>query len=397
LVKTLADVYSTIDSGSAALIVSLDLSAAFDTVCHEILLDRLEKMLGISGIILEWISSYLSGRSQTVSIAGHQSPSSPLTVGVPQGSVLGPLLFTSYIAPVSKLVSSFGLHQQQYADDTQVYLALSRSDPQMSLNTLRDCLSSLRCWFAHNDLTINPSKSEAIIVATAQRVKKLSASGLTTVSVAGTPVSLSPELTTLGLKLDNSLTFHKHVQMVSRSCMYHIRALKHIRHLLSQQDANTIASCLIHSRLDYLNSVLYNTAASNIGCLQRLQNSAARVVLLAPRHTSTKHLLTSLHWLPVKYRIEYKVACLTHNILTYEQPSYLYQLIHQYVPTRTLRSSDQHLLCVPRTHLRLADQSFTTASPTVWNSLPLNLRSVKSSDSFRRGLKTHLFSAAHAS
>jgi len=219
----------------------------------------------------------------------------------------------------------------------------------------------------------------------------LSSSGCTSVSLADTPVPLSSEITSLGLTIDRSLTFCKHVQQVSRSCIYHLRALKHIRHLLSQQDANTIAVSLILSRLDYLNSVLFNTSASNIRSLLRLQNWAARVVLLSPRHSSSHNALSTLHWLPIKYRIDYKLSCLVHSILNYQQPAYLHQLLHHYAPKRTLRSSDQLLLLVSRTHLRLTDQSIASAAPAVWNSLPLHLRATKSNDSFRKNLKTHLF------
>jgi hypothetical protein len=397
LLKTLSDVYSSIDGGASALIVSLDLSAAFDTICHTTLIRRLEAMFGISGNMTNWISSYLSGRTQNVFLGGHLSTQSILAVGVPQGSVLGPLLFTSYIAPVASLVSTFGLLHQQYADDTQVYLSVSKSDPHLAINNLQACLSSLRCWFAQNGLAINPVKSEAILVSTAQRAKQLTTSGLTSVSVAGAPVAISSKITTLGLTIDKSLTFSKHVQNVSRSCMFHIRALKHIRHLLSQNDANTLATCLINSKLDYLNSALYDTTVSNINSLQRLQCMAARVVLSVPHRTPSSHSLSTLHWLPIKYRIDYKIACLTHSVLTHKLPSYLFDLIHPYTPSRNLRSSEQNLLSVPRTHLRLCDQSFAVAAPKVWNSLPLDLRNNKSRDSFRSGLKTHLYSLAFAS
>jgi hypothetical protein len=329
-----------------------------------------------------------------VSLSGYQSSHSTLTSGVPQGSVLGPLLFTSYISPVSALVSTFGLNQQQYADDTQIYLTLSKTDPQSSMNTLHHCLSSLSLWFAQNGLALNPTKSDAIITSTAQRIKKLNASGITEVTVDTSHVKLSADITTLGLTLDNSLTFSKHVKTVSRACMFHIRALRHIRHIISQQDANIIASCLINSKLDYLNSVLYNTSTSNINSLQRLQNTAARVVLLAPYRTSTSELLTTLHWLPVKHRIDYKIACITHTLLSHKQPPYLSELVHHYIPNRALRSSEKHLLAIPCTHLKLSDQSFAVAAPKVWNSLPEHLRTTTSCELFRSELKTHLFSQA---
>ena len=392
--KTLSDIYQTIDSGSAALAVSLDLSAAFDTVCHKTLLSRLENMFGLSGTVLNWVTSYLSDRSQFVTVDGHKSPVAQLTTGVPQGSVLGPLLFTSFTSPVSQLISSFNLSHQQYADDTQVYVSLSKTDPTASISLLQDCLMALRCWYAQNDLTINPSKSDAILLATAQRTKTLASQGLLEVSVAGCPVPLTNSLTTLGITLDSSLTLSKHVKTVACSSMFHVRALKHIRPLLSQQDSNTLASCLIQSKLDYLNSVLYNTSAANIQSLQRVQDAAARVVLKAPYRSSSSHLLSTLHWLPIQHRIKYKIASLTHTLLNQKQPAYLHDLLTPYTPARTLRSSDHHLLTIPRTHLRLCDQSFSVAAPMVWNSLPLSMRTNTSIKSFRSQLKTHLFTLA---
>src|SRR6187399_1042686 len=116
IIKTLSDMYKSIDTGTSTLAVALDLSAAFDTVCHSTLLSRLQYSFGISGTALEWISSYISGRSQFIAAGGQKSSTQSLTFGVPQGSVLGPLLFTTYTSPTHHLVSTFGLSQQQYAD-----------------------------------------------------------------------------------------------------------------------------------------------------------------------------------------------------------------------------------------------------------------------------------------
>jgi hypothetical protein len=391
--KTLSDVYRTIDSGSSAMVVSLDLSAAFDTVSHETLLARLHKMFGLSGNTLNWISSYLSNRTQSVSVDDHCSPPSQLSSGVPQGSVLGPLLFTAYTSPVFSLISSFGLGQQHYADDTQVFTALSKTDPHLALHTLQNCLSALRLWYAQNSLTINPSKSEAMCISTHQRLKTISSLGINSVSVAGSPVSLCKKQVTLGLNLDNTLTFTNHIQFVVRSSMFHVRALRHIRPLLNQHDASIIASSLIHSKLDYLNSVLHNTSTANIQALQRTQNAAARVCLRSSRNASTSKLLSTLHWLPVKYRIVFKIATLTHSALYLKQPAYLHDIHHLYTPSRELRSSDQHLLVLPRTHLHLTDQSFEIAAPSIWNALPLEMRTIASPESFRSKLKTHLFAS----
>ena len=137
-----------------------------------------------------------------------------------------------------------------------------------------------------------------------------------------------------------------------------MRALKHIRHLLTEQDASAIAVSLVQSKLDYCNSLLYNTSTANLHSLQRIQNNLARIVTQQKWTTNSSTLLRKLHWLPVKHRIRYKIACLTHTAIHFNQPSYLHDTLQLHQPTRSLRSSDKLLLDKPRTHLHLTDQSF---------------------------------------
>ena len=318
----------------------------------------------------EWISSYISGRSQFIAAGGQKSSTQSLTFGVPQGSVLGPLLFTTYTSPTHHLVSTFGLSQQQYADDTIIYLSLEKSNPHCSLSKLENCLSALRLWFAQNSLTINPSKSVSTMFSTAPRIAKLEANGLKTVSVAGSSITIDKDFTTLGVTLDSNLSLTKHVKQTVRSSYFHLRALRHIRHLLTDDNAKTIGAALIRSKLDYCNSILYDTSQDKLKSLQRVQNSLARIISNPSRPMPTSFLLSSLHWLPVKSRITYKIACLTHTALHDHQPSYIAQLLHSHTPTRCLRSSDQLLLTIPRTHFQISDRSFDVAAPKIWNSLP---------------------------
>jgi hypothetical protein len=384
----LSDTYITIDKGESILLVALDLSAAFDTVHHDTLLRRLEYTYGITDSALNWIKSYLSSRSQFVSISGNKSL--PLTLGVPQGSVLGPLLFSTYTSPVASLVSSFRLKQQQYADDTQLYISVQNSNHNPSLTSIQTCLSALCLWYAKNGLCINPSKSESVLFSTSNRLKVLKETGLDTISVCQSAIPISSSMTTLGVNIDSTLTMSKHVKATVKACNHHIRAIKHIRHLLTTEDASSLAVSLIHSKLDYCNSLLYNTSISNAKSRQRIQSNLARLVLQPSSPTSAETLLQTLHWLPVQHRITYKIACLTHAALKTKQPAYLSDLLHPYKPNRTLRSSDKHLLTVPRTRLSLTSQSFHLAAPTIWNSLPLHLRQSTDMKHFKSALKTHL-------
>ena len=146
------------------------------------------------------------------------------------------------------------------------------------------------------------------------------------------------------------------------------------------------------SKLDYCNSLYFNLPKSSLKRLQRVQSSLACAVVPSTRYTD--HItptLRKLHWLPIDERITFKIASLTYKTLNYKQPTYLLELLHPVVPTRTLRSSTQQLLKIPAIKSQIGRRSFSFSAPTVWNSLPLSLRSSPSLDLFLSRLKTHLF------
>ena len=145
-----------------------------------------------------------------------------------------------------------------------------------ALSQLEQCLHSLHNWFCINGMALNPDKSDAVWFSSTQRARTLHP--LASVNIAGTQVSISDTITTLGVKLDSQLTFNSHISSVSKSCYYHIRSLRHIRKSLTDDMAKSIAVSLISSRLDYANSLLYGISQTNIGKLQRIQNSLARLV-----------------------------------------------------------------------------------------------------------------------
>ena len=165
LLLALDNIYHATDKGSSTVLISLDLSAAFDTIDHTILLSRLQTSFGISGLTLAWFHSYLEGRSQFVHIGCSTSTVTLCTMSVPQGSVLGPMLFSLFISPIAYIVSSYGLLQQQYADDNQLYVAISKDNYDTPVAKLELCLSTLHTRFCYIRLALNPDKSEAIVLA----------------------------------------------------------------------------------------------------------------------------------------------------------------------------------------------------------------------------------------
>jgi hypothetical protein len=392
LLKILDDLYRIIDSKSAAVLIGLDLSAAFDTIDHSVLIERLKSTFGITGMASSWLQSYLSNRTQFVKIGEDISQVSAVTIGVPQGSVLGPFLFSAYVSPISDIISSHGVQFHQYADDTQLYTAVKSEADAHSLRKLELCSCAVRDWFAMNGMLLNPEKSEVLLVARKAVADKFSnGSG---VAVAGSHITFSMKLKSLGVTLDQTLSFDQHVTDVVKASNFHMKALRHIRPVLNRSVANTIACSIVTTRLDYCNSLLYGTSAANITKLQRVQNNLARIVTGAKRRDHITPVLRDLHWLPVAKRIEYKVALLTHKVLHQKQPQYLSELVGVYQPARTLRSSSQHLATRPTvTKTKLGQRSFTHAAAATWNSLSTDLRAITEEKNFKAKLKTYLFSS----
>ena len=199
-----------------------------------------------------------------------------------------------------------------------------------------------------------------------------------------------------GVVLDRRLTFHKHVLVVARSCNYHAQAIRHIRHLLATELAQTLACSLILSMIDYCNAVLHGAPSYSMKKLQRVQNNAARIVLEAPRRSHASRLLRTLHWLPVQQRIDYKVALLAFKVRSTSKPSYLRLLIQDREHGRNLRSTTT-ALCQPFTTTTFAERAFRCSAPAVWNSLPQTVLSSDSVAVFKVRLKTFLFSQAFSS
>jgi hypothetical protein len=385
--KILDDLYRIVDDRRSAVLIGLDLSAAFDTIEHDILIDRLMTVFGVSGMALRWIETYLTDREQYVSVGGERSATTRCVYGVPQGSVLGPFLFSVYVSPIADVITSHGVQFHQYADDTQLYVAVkSESD----LKKLEECTIAVTGWFTQNGMLLNPDKSEVLLVARKANAGKFAdGSG---VRVAGSDITFSVQLKSLGVILDQTLSFDQHVANIIKSSNFNIRALRHIRPMLNQSVANTVACSIFSSRLDYCNSLLFGVSTNNIQKLQRVQNTLARVVAGSKRRDHIKPVLRDLHWLPVARRIDYKVALITYKVLITGQPAYLRNLVTEHKPTRHLRSENQRLLAKP-TGLTsaLGSRAFTRSSETVWNSLPEPVRKSESIKMFKSKLKTWLF------
>ena len=350
----------------------------------------------MSGLALKWFRSYLTGRCQQVCIQDKFSNPVSLKYGVPQGSVLGPILFTLYTSPLSNLISRNHISHHLYADDTQVYVSFSLSNAVSSLEKLKTCISQIFGWMTDSKLKLNPTKTEFLLIGS--KLQRSKFSDFFPIEILNNLTTPSHSARNLGVCFDSNLNYKDHISQTCKTCFYHIRNLRRIRKFLSLGTAKTVASALINSRLDYCNSLLYGLPSRDLSKLQRVQNSLARVICRASRFSSSKPLLKKLHWLPIVYRIDYKICSLVYNSLSTGQPTYLSELIKLATNgTRQLRSSDTTKFITPKVRTNWGQRAFQVAGPATWNALPPSVKAAKTTDTFKKLLKTHFFGQAFPS
>lgn len=385
------DLILNVCDGVVSLLVLLDLSAAFDTIDHCLLMEDLVSF-GISGTALSLIKSYLLDRKQSVEIGKSSSDPEHLHFGVPQGSILGPILFLIYASGLSDIISSHNVDFHLYADDSQIYLPInSIPDAKEKVAAL---LSDIKIWMLRRKLKLNEGKTEVILISGSNRNKISEEFGQFRFGDAYVPLSL--QVRNIGVVFDPVLRFDKHISSVVRDCNFHLRNLSIIKKHLDKESLTTLIHALISSRLDYCNSVFLGLPKLQLKKLQLIQNRAARLILnLNPWDRITPSLIY-LHWLPVKARIEFKICLLVFKTLKFKQPIYLLNLLAPYSNQSEMNlrcSDDPYRLSEPSAvrQRTLAERSFSYMAPRLYNMLPIELKSVDSLEIFKLKLKTYFF------
>ena len=347
LIKVQNDILSALDAGSSAILLMLDLSAAFDTIDHDILLSRLCNVYGITGNALDWFRSYLTCRIQRVVIENAVSGDQELGFVVPQGSVLGPKIYRMYTKPVSDIIQRHGLSYHSYADDTQLYMTMDHSNNNWrdGLARIQLCVSEIREWVNQNMLKLNDDKTELIVFTSKYKQDLYNDLSIT---IGDTVVDCSSQVKDIGVIFDRVLSLRQHVSCTSKTCRFHLRNISRIRKYIPQGTSVVLVKSLVMSKLDYSNRLLYGLPKSTVSGLHDLA------------------------------------------------PGYLCELVVPYVPRRVPRSAELNLLTVPPGKPgKYGSRSFARASANLWNSLRGEraawLKNSPTLESFKRNLKTFLF------
>ncbi|WP_419607217.1 reverse transcriptase domain-containing protein, partial [Thiolapillus sp.] len=324
--------------------------------------------------------------------SGYSSNPSTLLHGVPQGSVLGPILFLLYTQPLSQIIDRHSISHSEFADDSQLYDSVPREQFDSLLSNMQSCVDDVKLWMTQNKLQLNEGKTEALLIDP-QNSPNLPLS----ITIGQNDICFSRSVRNLGVIFDDKLSMKQQVSKICQSAYLELRRISSIRHVLTVDATKTLVTSLVLSRLDYCNSLLSGIPQQLIDKLQKVQNCSARLIFKTSKCTHVSPLLAKLHWLPIAQRIDYKISSLCYDVVSDTAPLYLSDLLCLYVPSRSLRSSaDTRIFRIPTRKKKFQGQrAFSHLGPVTWNKLPYSVRHAQTQSQFKTQLKTTLFRSVY--
>lgn len=389
LCSIVSDLRGLLDDGKCGILLLLDLSAAFDTVVHSILLQDC-KNIGIEGAALAYLKSYLEGRKYCVQVGECFSDTKTLERGVPQGSVLGPILFSIYTADLANVLRRHGVTFKSFADDTQFYMTLN--NVQSVEAKITDIMLDIGKWMSSRQLKLNTNKTECLVVGRQLDFERLD---IRHFCINEIELPVSDSVKDLGVLLDSDLSMKSQIEQTVRIAGYHLRNIAYVKKYLDGKTMKMLIHNHVLSKLDYCNSLYYGLPNYLLKKLQLIMNRAARLVTGQSWRERITPTLTKLHWLPVKARVVYKQCVMTYQALKFGKPLYMRNMLKEFEvdTTITLRHSVEiHRLNEPRYQREAGRRAFSRSASRLYNQLPQRIKMQENVATFKRKLKTFLFS-----
>ena len=359
-------------------VLYIDFCKAFDLVDHSLLLEKM-KIYKFNEDSLAWFASYLSGRKQCVKVNKSMSDEQPITEGVPQGSILGPL---SFLISVNDLPMQDSLENLSlFADDaTETAHGTDVKSVEAQLQTKSGKVDD---WCLDNNMVLGIDKTKCMLMGSQQKLRSIENSDkCLNIEVQGQKIEQVTSEKLLGVQIDNSLTWNDQIKKVKKTALFKISLLRKIKKFLPQTTRKTFFNYYIKPHLNYCSSVWGQTSKENLNTVNKLQKQAARLILDKDYNTPSDEMFKELQWQTFPENVQYQQALLVYKSLNNLAPPYMKNMF-QYVRDvgRTnLRSVTNHKLYVPRAH----PKSIRYSGPTIWNNIRLDVRTAKTVGQFKQ-------------
>ena len=380
----LLDIYNTfcqaLDEGKEVRAVFCDVSKAFDRVWHKGLLFKLNSV-GINGTLLQWFTDYLKDRKQRVVLPGVSSDWCFIKAGVPQGSILGPLLFLVFINDIVEEINS---SIRLFADDTSLYIIVD--DPLDAAIKLNADLSRIDMWASTWLVTFNPSKSESLIFS-----RKVNKPYHPPIYMNYQQVNEVNSHKHLGIYLSRDCTWHEHIEYIKAKAWQRIHVMRRLKFILDRKSLQTIYFAFIRPLLEYADVVWDNCTKYESNELEKIQNEAARIVTGATKLVSINALLTETHWETLSSRRTKHKLILFYKMKNNLCPPYLASLVPNNVgdASRYNLRNVQHSQTV-HAYTQLYFNSFLPSVIREWNALSQTTRELSSMECFANQLNSDI-------
>lgn len=368
-----------LNKGNVIVAVFLDFKRAFETVDRSILLVKLTR-IGVDQHVLKWFDNYLSERYQTTNFNGKTSPKIVNPYGVPQGSVLGPLLFIVYINDINTAIKHCNINL--FADDA--LLTISTKNLEDAVTKINEDLHTLSLWLAHNKLKLNTSKTKYMTIG-----KKTTSNTEHIIHINNEGIERVHSFKYLGIIIDTKLTFHEHVQHIVKQTAKKIGVLYRASKNLTTSAKITIYNTIIRPHFQYCSTILFLCTKSDIHKLQIQQNKIMRLVLKCSYDTHINDMLSELKWLSVQQLIYFNVCLfiykMQHNLL----PLHLCKNIKYIYQTHNINTRNRHQIVVPVYHKSTSQNSLYYKGFSIYISIPYNIKQLNLPQ-FKTNLKIYV-------
>ena len=357
-------IYKSYDRKEEVIGIFLDISKAFDKVWHKGLIFKLERA-GVRGNLLKWLKSYLTNRKMRVIIEGQESEWKPVEAGVPQGSILGPLLFLIYINDIGENIES---DIRLFADDTNLLNVIKNLNE--SIETINRDLTKITGWAQQWKITMNPTKSKCVLFS-----NRLYPSRINGITMLGSPIPIVSEVKHLGIILDSKLTWNKHVDHMIKKANKALAPINLLKFQLPSRCLLTYYKAFIRPILEYASSVWGGCSINSTNRLEHVQYTAMLSISGAVKSTSRQNLQLFLGLPSLEDRRKCDHLTILYKIKSNLTPAYLTSTLNDYRPLPRANRRDEFKLTVPMIKLTIASRNFFYRIIRVWNSLPLQIRS----------------------